>query len=164
MVQQQVQKLQIQQTIQTLQQTQYLSNPAIFRDYSNLVDQLNVQIAQEAQKLEVYQTLLAQQVTRQLQTAAGASAMTSTSTSSTSATPASTTASMFGSNLFNSELFAPQLASQSNSAFQNPNLGGNSRQLRIDQMFQTAPNRSTLSGTSQSTNLTQPKEEPGQLP
>jgi len=164
LVQQQVQKLQIQQTIQTLQQTQYLSNPAIFRDYSNLVDQLNVQIAQEAQKLEVYQTLLAQQVTRQLQTAAGASAMTSTSTSSTSATPASTTASMFGSNLFNSELFAPQLASQSNSAFQNPNLGGNSRQLRIDQMFQTAPNRSTLSGTSQSTNLTQPKEEPGQLP
>lgn len=112
----------------------------------------------------MYQTLLAQQVTRQLQTAAGASAMTSTSTSSTSATPASTTASMFGSNLFNSELFAPQLASQSNSAFQNPNLGGNSRQLRIDQMFQTAPNRSTLSGTSQSTNLTQPKEEPGQLP
>lgn len=91
--------------------------------------------------------------------------MTSTSTSSTSATPASTTpASMFGSNLFNSDLFAPQLASQSNSAFQNPNLGGNSRQLRIDQMFQTAPNRSTLSGTSQSTNLTQPKEEPGQLP
>jgi hypothetical protein len=164
LVQQQVQKLQIQQTIQTLQQTQYLSNPAIFRDYSNLVDQLNVQIAQEAQKLEVYQTLLAQQVTRQLQTAAGASAMTSTSTSSTSATPASTTASMFGSNLFNSELFAPQLASQPNSAFQNPNLGGNSRQLRIDQMFQTAPNRSTLSGTSQSTNLTQPKEEPGQLP
>ena len=71
---------------------------------------------------------------------------------------------MFGSNLFNSELFAPQLASQPNSAFQNPNLGGNSRQLRIDQMFQTAPNRSTLSGTSQSTNLTQPKEEPGQLP
>lgn len=164
MVQQQVQKLQIQQTIQTLQQTQYLSNPAIFRDYSNLVDQMNVQIAQEAQKLEVYQTLLAQQVTRQLQSAAGSSAMAATSTSSTSATPASTTASMFGSNLFNSELFAPQLASQSNSAFQNPNLGGNSRQLRIDQCFQAAPNRSTLSGTSQSTNLTQPKEEPGQLP
>ena len=185
LVQQQVQKLQIQQTIQTLQQTQYLSNPAIFRDYSNLVDQMNVQIAQEAQKviiyhwyidvrwiyiwlfyfqLEVYQTLLAQQVTRQLQSAAGSSAMAATSTSSTSATPASTTASMFGSNLFNSELFAPQLASQSNSAFQNPNMGGNSRQLRIDQCFQAAPNRSTLSGTSQSTNLTQPKEEPGQLP
>ena len=52
LVQQQVQKLQIQQTIQTLQQTQYLSNPAIFRDYSNLVDQLNVQIAQEAQKVK----------------------------------------------------------------------------------------------------------------
>jgi len=168
LVQKQVQKLQIQQTIQTLQQTQYLSNPAFLRDYANLpqvIDQLNIQIAQEAQKLEVYQTLLAQQVTRQLQSAAGSAAMTSTSTSSTSATPASTTpASMFGSNLFNSDLFAPQLASQSNSAFQNPNLGGNSRQLRIDQMFQTAPNRSTLSGTSQSTNLTQPKEEPGQLP
>ena len=52
LVQQQVQKLQIQQTIQTLQQTQYLSNPAIFRDYSNLVDQMNVQIAQEAQKVK----------------------------------------------------------------------------------------------------------------
>ena len=52
LVQKQVQKLQIQQTIQTLQQTQYLSNPAIFRDYSNLVDQMNVQIAQEAQKVK----------------------------------------------------------------------------------------------------------------
>ena len=55
LVQQQVQKLQIQQTIQTLQQTQYLSNPAFLRDYANLpqvIDQLNIQIAQEAQKVK----------------------------------------------------------------------------------------------------------------
>ena len=58
LVQQQVQKLQIQQTIQTLQQTQYLSNPAIFRDYSNLVDQMNVQIAQEAQKVKYSRSIL----------------------------------------------------------------------------------------------------------
>lgn len=55
LVQKQVQKLQIQQTIQTLQQTQYLSNPAFLRDYANLpqvIDQLNIQIAQEAQKVK----------------------------------------------------------------------------------------------------------------
>ena len=52
LVQQQVQKLQIEQTIRTLQQTHYLSNPTLFRDYSNLVDQMNVQLAQETQKVD----------------------------------------------------------------------------------------------------------------
>lgn len=153
MVQQQVQKLQIQQTIQTLQQT-YLSNPALFRDYSQFVEQLNAQIAAEAQKLELYQSLyqssIAQQFARQIANAQQVSTPSSVSGNNPS---------VFNSNLFNNpDLFAPHLAQ---SSLQSQNQSG-SRQLRIDQLFSAAPNRSTLSGTSQ-LNLTQPKEEPGPL-
>ena len=45
-----MQQLQLQQTIQALQQS-YLSNPALFRDYNQLVEQLNVNIATEARKV-----------------------------------------------------------------------------------------------------------------
>lgn len=149
-----MQQLQLQQTIQALQQS-YLSNSTLCRDYNQLIEQLNVNITTEARKLELYQQLL-------IQALQGNQSLTSTATESPGV--------FSSSNMFNmqdallaTQLAAAQAVSGSPATSQlpstNPSTSAQPRgQLRIDQLFTTVPNRSTLSGTSQS-NL-KPKEEP----
>jgi len=141
LVQLQVQKLQCQQALQALRQA-YLAQPnlvdtnnPIFQQYNTIIDGLNVKIAGEAQNLELNQQLLTLTLAQRLQPG-----------------DQQQQAAQLGSLLNMHELINAQSSQPTQPR----------GQLRIDQMFSTVPNRSTLSGTG-TTNVNstvQPKEEP----
>jgi len=142
LVQFQVQKLQCQQALQALRQA-YLAQPnlvdsnnPIFQQYNTIIDGLNVKIAGEAQNLELNQQLLTLMLAQRLQPGEQQHQLGSL---------------LNMHDLINSQSSQPQQPRG---------------QLRIDQMFSSVPNRSTLSGTGNPNNSTyptvQPKEEPRQ--
>jgi len=130
LVQFQVQKLQCQHGLQTLRQA-YLGNPAL----ADTFQQYNQLI--EGLNVKIARETQMLEVNQQLLTLMLAQRLQ----------PGADSTNQLAS------LLNPQLNSQSASS--QPQRG----QLRIDQMFSSVPNRSTLSGTGNSSTV-QPKEEP----
>jgi hypothetical protein len=163
-----MQQLQLQQTIATLQQS-YLSNPTLCRDYNQLIEQLNINIATEARKLELYQQLLIQALQGGQTTQAQPTTMADTFSSSNlfnmqdallATQLAAAQATMSGSPATMTSMSAPMTSTTATTAATTTSSLVQPRgQLRIDQLFSTVPNRNSLSGTSHVTNL-KPKEEP----
>ena len=154
LIQQQIQKFNLQQQLHLLQQA-YLANPSsitgnpgdLFQQFNTIIEQCNAKIVAETQSLEVNQQLVRLMKTRRLLQGNQAAAAATTPLNSEllnmhemlNAQPNTSTAAQ-----------AAGLQQQQ----QQPQRG----QLRIDQLFTPVTNRSTLSGTSNS--QVQPKEEP----
>lgn len=115
------------------------TNNPIFQQYNTIIDGLNVKIAGEAQNLELNQQLLTLMLAQRLQPG-----------------DQQQQAAQLGSLLNMHELINAQSSQQPTQP---------RGQLRIDQMFSSVPNRSTLSGTGTTNHnvnhsTVQPKEEP----